>query len=134
MNDHEFSLNLSDEDWSVLRDLADSLSVVPGAFDWWFPQPKEARMTREMVVKAFQYYPPQPHTKAAYEKLHAAFADIALLVQDLCPESREKSLAITHLQDGRMCANAAIAIHGADTAYTIDGVTHNPPGVEGEPA
>jgi hypothetical protein len=32
-----------------------------------------------------------------------------MLINDLCPESREKSLAITNLEQAVMWANAAIA-------------------------
>lgn len=76
-------------------------------------------MRREMVEAAFTFYPPNPDTVEKYERFTAAFRDLALLVYDELPDSRERSLAFAHLQEGRMCANAAIAIHTKPPATEV---------------
>lgn len=69
-------------------------------------------MNNEQLGEAFAgYRPPTPVTKEKYERIQKAVLDLAWLIQDLCPESREKSVALTDLQGVRMWANAAIAIH-----------------------
>lgn len=69
-------------------------------------------MNNEQLGEAFAgYRPPTPVTKAKYEKIQKAVADLAWLLQDECPDSREKDRALNDLQGVRMWANAAIAIH-----------------------
>lgn len=57
------------------------------------------------------YRKPTPTTTLKYEAIQNCVAGLAELINDLCPESREKSIALTDLQSTRMWANAAIAIH-----------------------
>ena len=40
--------------------------------------------------------------------------DLAYMIDELCPNSREKSLAMTKLEEAVMWANAAIARNGED--------------------
>ena len=44
-----------------------------------------------------------------YEKIRAEAKKFAYLIVELTPESREQSLALTHLEDAVFCANASIA-------------------------
>lgn len=46
-----------------------------------------------------------------YGVIRGTARSLAHVVQDNCPESREKSLALTNLQQAVMWANAAIAIN-----------------------
>lgn len=57
----------------------------------------------------FTYHPPKDNQAARYEILRAAGRSLAEEINHSCPDSREKSLAITHLEDAIMWANAAIA-------------------------
>lgn len=61
------------------------------------------------LEKRFTYHPPKGDQAERYKNIR----DIArLFAEDLnrfCPESREKSLAITHLEECVMWANASIA-------------------------
>jgi len=43
------------------------------------------------------------------QRIRFAMLSAARLVNGECPESREKSLAVTHLEDAAMWASAAIA-------------------------
>lgn len=63
---------------------------------------------KEILVR-FTYHAPklgQPHK---YESLRSMALEYASLINETCPESREKSLAITKLEEAVMWANASIA-------------------------
>lgn len=53
----------------------------------------------------------QPHynPEERYEALRAGWLGLGLLIDDLCPDSLEKSYAIADLAQAIMWANAAIA-------------------------
>ncbi len=57
----------------------------------------------------FTYHKPTQQQQIKYKALRAAAKDYAKMVEDLCPESREKSLAMTNIEQSSMWANAAIA-------------------------
>lgn len=57
----------------------------------------------------FTYHAPKGNQLARYERLRNAAKEFAYLIDQTCPDSREKSLAWTHLEDAVMCANASIA-------------------------
>ncbi len=59
----------------------------------------------------FTYHAPKNGQVERYQEIRDGAYDLADLVNRECPESREKSLAITHLEDAVMWANAAIARH-----------------------
>lgn len=59
----------------------------------------------------FTYHKPKDDQPERYERLRAKAKELAMLVDELCPESREKSLAITNIQQASMWANASIAIN-----------------------
>jgi len=61
------------------------------------------------LEKRFTYYPPKGTQPARYEKIRDSACDLAFIIDDLAPDSREKSLAITHLEEAVFWANAAIA-------------------------
>lgn len=68
-------------------------------------------MTHAEVDSIFTYHPPQEGQPARYEALRAKARELAHLIVTSCPQCREQSLALTHLQECTMFANAAIAIH-----------------------
>ena len=59
----------------------------------------------------FTYHPPKDGQAERYQKIRDAAHGFAQLLNAECPESREKSLAVTHLEDAVMWANASIARH-----------------------
>lgn len=59
--------------------------------------------------RRFTYHPPTAGQPERYERLRAGGLELARLIDGDCPDSREKSLAITHLEQAVMWANAAIA-------------------------
>ena len=69
-------------------------------------------MTPEQITELFTYHRPVGDQPERYEKINAKAQELALLVNELCPESAEKTKAIRKIQSARMWANASIAIHG----------------------
>jgi hypothetical protein len=59
----------------------------------------------------FTYHAPVGDQGARYVELRDRAHELASHIDRLAPDSREKSLAITHLEDAVMWANAAIARH-----------------------
>jgi len=63
----------------------------------------------DQVENNFHYHSPHGDQAVRYTQLREAFRGLALHMLNLCPESRELSVALTHLEDASMWANAAIA-------------------------
>lgn len=57
----------------------------------------------------FIYHKPMPSDLIKYEKLRKLAKEYAELVNELCPDTREKSLSITKIEESNMWANASIA-------------------------
>ena len=68
-------------------------------------------MDAEDLENRFSYHAPKGGQPERYQRIRDAAHGVATLINDQAPESREKSLAITHLEDAVMWANAAIARH-----------------------
>lgn len=68
-------------------------------------------MTIPELENIFTYHSPKGTQQERYVELREKALSFALLVHAHCPESREKSLAITLIQQATQMANAAIAIH-----------------------
>ncbi len=68
-------------------------------------------MTDAQIGNIFTYHQPFGNQAVRYEALRAAGAVLANEINGRCPESREKSLAITAVQQAIQWANAAIAIN-----------------------
>jgi len=63
------------------------------------------------IENNFKYHPPKGDQQARYEALRFAAKTFALTIEDYCPDSREKALAMTNLEQAVMWANASIARH-----------------------
>lgn len=63
------------------------------------------------IEKRFTYHAPKGDQPARYDDLRSHFRDLAYIVEAACPDSRERSLALTKLEEAVMWANAAIARH-----------------------
>lgn len=68
-------------------------------------------MDEKQLKDIFSYHMPITDQAVRYESLRYQAFCLSLKIQDFCPESREKALAITNLQQAIMWANAAIAIN-----------------------
>ena len=61
------------------------------------------------LERRFTYHAPKGDQPTRYEQIRATAKSFAYLIDHLCPNSREKSLAWTALEEASMWANAAIA-------------------------
>lgn len=61
------------------------------------------------IENRFTYHAPKEGQVELYESIRYVARDFATCINDLCPDSREKSLAITKLEETVMWANASIA-------------------------
>ena len=62
-----------------------------------------------ILKRNFTYHKPQGTQTERYEEIRNKAFEFAMLINSYCPESREKSLALTQLETCVMWANAAIA-------------------------
>lgn len=64
---------------------------------------------REELAVRFTYHPPGPDQVLRMARIRETSGELAALIDKACPDSREKSLALTALEETSMWANAAIA-------------------------
>lgn len=63
------------------------------------------------IENVFRHHPPQPEQIEKYQALREKAKELAVLIEEACPNSREKSLAFTNLEQSVMWANTSIARH-----------------------
>lgn len=68
-------------------------------------------MTTGQIKNIFTYHAPTEAQQKKYVAIRYHAELYALLLNDACPESREKSIALTKLQECVQMANASIAIN-----------------------
>lgn len=61
------------------------------------------------IENNFMYHSPKEGQPVKYTAIREKAKELAYLIDELCPDSREKSLAITKLEEVSMWANASIA-------------------------
>lgn len=66
-------------------------------------------MSNPMIEKNFSYHAPKNDQPQRYQSIRDDAKDMAKTIIESCPESRERSLALTNLEQAVMWANAAIA-------------------------
>jgi hypothetical protein len=59
--------------------------------------------------KDFMYHTPKPNQVSRYKEIRDEARDFAEVILVSCPSSRERSLAMTALEESVMWANASIA-------------------------
>ena len=65
--------------------------------------------TDDELRNRFFYHKPDETAAKAHARVSETTFELACELRDLCPEGRNLSLALTHLEEVRMRANAAIA-------------------------
>jgi hypothetical protein len=65
----------------------------------------------DRIENTFVYHAPKADQLPRYEAIRNKARGFALQLVNMCPPSRELSLALTHLEEAVMQANAAIARH-----------------------
>lgn len=66
-------------------------------------------MTNDELIKNFSYHAPKEGQPEMYEAIRNKALLLAAYINEYCPDSREKSLAMTKLEEAIMWANASIA-------------------------
>ena len=66
-------------------------------------------MYNQQIENNFKYHAPKQGQTVKYEKIRDFAKEFAYIINDACPDSREKSLAMTNLEQAVMWANASIA-------------------------
>lgn len=66
-------------------------------------------MTKEEIANNFTYHAPKADQPERYNHLRDLAKHLAMTIHDCCPDSREKALAHTKLEESIMWANASIA-------------------------
>lgn len=61
------------------------------------------------IEKRFTYHPPKEGQPQRYEHLRERFKEMAYVIVHECPDSRERSLALTKLEEAIFWSNASIA-------------------------
>lgn len=69
------------------------------------------KLLQERIENDFTYHAPTGDQPQRYEKIRADGKALALTLVNLCPDTRERSLALTKIEEAVMWANAAIARH-----------------------
>lgn len=64
---------------------------------------------KEQIEKSFTYHAPKDGQPEKYVSIRDKAKEFAYLIDENCPDSREKSLAMTKLDEVVMWANASIA-------------------------
>lgn len=69
---------------------------------------------RQEIERRFTYHPPKGDQGAEYGLIRDGAKALAFQLVALCPDSRERALALTHLEETVMWANASIARRSSD--------------------
>lgn len=68
-------------------------------------------MSPHEIEGIFGFHPATPVTGPQHDEVRAKCRELAEFLNRSLPDSREKSLALTKLQETMMFSNAAIAVH-----------------------
>lgn len=66
--------------------------------------------TSEDIVNSLAYHPATADTAPQFDRVRSAIIAVSVAWNEELPECREKSLALTALQEAMMWANASIAL------------------------
>lgn len=77
------------------------------------------QITETTLDAVFSYHQPTEEQAQCYIRIRSEAKQLARTLLESCPKSRELSMALTHLQEAVMCANASIALN-VETRQTAD--------------
>lgn len=66
-------------------------------------------ISQAQIDNNFKHHPPKEGQQEKYVAVRETAKSLAMLMNDTCPDSREKSLAMTNLEQAVFWANASIA-------------------------
>lgn len=82
---------------------------------------RETDMDVETIERNYGYAEPDGGQVARYRTIRAEAKSLAITVEGLCPDSREKSLAMTKIEEAVMWASASIARNETGEGVEVDG-------------
>mgnify|MGYP003474156664 CR=1 FL=1 len=71
--------------------------------------------SRRKIEKMFVYQPPTNEQLPLYSEIQAEAIRMGFAIDSCCPESREKAIALTHLETAIMWAKKAVAFNVKET-------------------
>lgn len=77
-------------------------------------------MPQHDPLASYSYHKPSPETGAMIGIIRKEFRELAKSVVANVPDSREKSLALTELENARMYAILALSMHSAGSEVVPD--------------
>jgi len=77
-------------------------------------QSTDAKLLAERIENNFTYHPPQDVQAKKYIRIREIAKQLALGIAEMCPDSRERSVALTKVEEAVMWANASIARNNAE--------------------
>ena len=80
-----------------------------------------------LASRFMHHAPPDQETVVKYETMRRRCLLLAEHIVESCPDSRERSLAITHLEEVMFWANAAVARYPKGTGTALSEVLPPPP-------
>ncbi len=66
-------------------------------------------MTEHEIERRFTYHAPRAGQAEDYQSIRASVREVVEVIEHVCPDCREKSLAVTKLEEAVFWANASIA-------------------------
>ena len=67
------------------------------------------------MKKTYQYHKPGEESLAKIKRLREAFSALHDLIEDLAPQSRERSVALTELETSAMWAIKAVVVNDPES-------------------
>lgn len=67
------------------------------------------------IDKPFAYHKPSPVGLARITTLREAFSDLQRVIEQVCPASRQRAVAITELETAAMWAIKAVVFNDSDS-------------------
>lgn len=71
------------------------------------------------ISKTYNYHKPSGDGLERITKLRQAFTDIDTLIQELAPQSRERAVALTNLEQAAMWAIKAVVCNDPESEVTL---------------
>ena len=72
-------------------------------------------MKEQEIRDTFRFHSSNPESVKVHEKVRREITETTVEIAEMLPESRERSLFITYMQQAQMMANAAVAIHAPES-------------------
>lgn len=79
------------------------------------PPANDDTKIEEKIAKVFAYHAPSEAMRGNIKVVKAAYSRLLSTINGMCPDSRDKSLAITHLEDSAMRAVRSMVMNDPES-------------------